>query len=430
MSTKRVCIVVVGDVGRSPRMQNHAMSLAKHGFTVDIIGYAESQPRQELLDDNKINFHYMEDVPLFTEYVPRLMAYGLKVMWQACALLFALTVIQKPKLILVQNPPAVPAMAILCLYSAVRSCQIVVDWHNYGHSILSLGLGNDHFVVRIYKWCEMYFGKKGDSHLCVSKALQEDLQINHNIKAIHFPDRAPLHFKPIDLRSKHELLVKLSREYRCFSGETECSSAFTEENTDGNISLKPNRPILLISSTSWTEDEDISLFFSALEMYDNSIKEQREKLPSVICVITGKGPLKEHYAKTVSVMKFQHVKVCLPWLSAEDYPTLLASADLGVSLHTSSSGLDLPMKVVDMFGCGLPVLALNFNCIGELVDHGVNGYVFNNKEELNQQLQGLFKSFPKCPDLDHFRHSLKEFQNDRWESKWDEQVKPVFATDT
>jgi hypothetical protein len=32
-------IVVLGDIGRSPRMQYHALSVAKHGGRVDIIGY-------------------------------------------------------------------------------------------------------------------------------------------------------------------------------------------------------------------------------------------------------------------------------------------------------------------------------------------------------------------------------------------------------
>lgn len=32
-------VLVLGDIGRSPRMQYHALSIAKHGGTVELIGY-------------------------------------------------------------------------------------------------------------------------------------------------------------------------------------------------------------------------------------------------------------------------------------------------------------------------------------------------------------------------------------------------------
>lgn len=34
-----VQVLVLGDIGRSPRMQYHAMSIAKHSGRVDVIGY-------------------------------------------------------------------------------------------------------------------------------------------------------------------------------------------------------------------------------------------------------------------------------------------------------------------------------------------------------------------------------------------------------
>lgn len=85
-----------------------------------------------------------------------------------------------------------------------------------------------------------------------------------------------------------------------------------------------------------------------------------KRLPKLVCVITGKGPMKQDYMDKISQSKWQHIKVLTPWLEACDYPTMVASADLGVCLHTSSSGLDLPMKIVDMFGAGLPVCAFEY----------------------------------------------------------------------
>ena len=35
-----VCVVVLGDIGRSPRIQYHATSFGREGFNVDIVGYA------------------------------------------------------------------------------------------------------------------------------------------------------------------------------------------------------------------------------------------------------------------------------------------------------------------------------------------------------------------------------------------------------
>lgn len=117
---------------------------------------------------------------------------------------------------------------------------------------------------------------------------------------------------------------------------------------------------MLISSTSWTEDEDFSILLEALQHYDKMVDIQSSKLPDIVCIITGKGPLKVYYQDVIAKTKLNHVEICTPWVEDEDYPVLVGSADLGICLHTSSSGLDLPMKVVDMFGCGVPVCAIDF----------------------------------------------------------------------
>jgi len=88
----------------------------------------------------------------------------------------------------------------------------------------------------------------------------------------------------------------------------------------------------------------------------------------------------------IETLEFQYVTIESVWLESEDYPKMVGCADLGVSLHTSTSGVDLPMKVVDLFGAGVPVAAFEYLAISELVKDGVNGIVFKTGEELGDVL--------------------------------------------
>merc|ERR1712059_58629 len=183
----------------------------------------------------------------------------------------------------------------------------------------------------------------------------------------------------------------------------------------------------MVSSTSWTEDEDFSVLLSALVSYEAKVEELG--LPDLVVVITGKGPQKNYYVGHIRSLALEHVTFITPWLEVEDYPTMLASADLGVCLHTSSSGLDLPMKVVDMFGCGLPVAAIYFPAIGELVVDGRNGSVFRNSEELSEEVRDWFRKFPGQPSVKHkeFRNELEQFRSLGWKENWDRVALDLFT---
>jgi beta-1,4-mannosyltransferase len=50
-SSQSVAVVVLGDIGRSPRMQYHCISLARSGIAVDLIGYLENTPLAALTED-------------------------------------------------------------------------------------------------------------------------------------------------------------------------------------------------------------------------------------------------------------------------------------------------------------------------------------------------------------------------------------------
>lgn len=60
---KNICVLVLGDIGRSPRMQYHAISFAKEGFIVDVVGYPGSPPMREIRENTRIRIHYLRPPP-------------------------------------------------------------------------------------------------------------------------------------------------------------------------------------------------------------------------------------------------------------------------------------------------------------------------------------------------------------------------------
>ncbi|KAI9793776.1 MAG: mannosyltransferase [Piccolia ochrophora] len=255
---------------------------------------------------------------------------------------------------------------------------------------------------------ERFFGRFGTANFTVSaamaRALKEEYGVRSPIFALH--DRPPSHFQSLS-----------PQERSAFLGRLPMTTSHLSAILEGDMRL-------IVSSTSWTFDEDFSLLLDALVSYSEEAGQDDCALPTILAVITGKGPQRAHYqqaiAKLQSERKLVNVTIVTAWLSMEDYASLLGSADLGVSLHTSSSGLDLPMKVVDMFGAGLPVVGWGkFEAWSELVKEGENGRGFSDAAQLKDVLVELLGASSTA--LAHLKQgAIREGQR-RWEDEW----KPV-----
>lgn len=388
--------------------------------------------------------------------------------------------------ILVQNPPSVPTLLLAYLYCIWQSWisnhrpRFVIDWHNLGYTMFDSPNEQTPPLRRIFQtWIralakryERFMAPLADAHLCVTQAMELWLGENFNVHGQHVRvlyDKPPLLFRPTNVEEQHELCKRLDleqdqEELRISDngdsmmqswlndmqqqqmredGErvieetlfTEAISIGQEDYEVDTIRLRSNRPALLVSSTSWTSDEDFSILLEALEklhlLIESRMEGSQSTSPRVLVLVTGKGPQKAHFLPLLHKFNQSHpmIQIHTLWLEAVDYPKLLGCATLGISLHTSTSGLDLPMKVLDMFGCQVPVCAIGFDCLGELVKDKVNGRVFSSDEELATQLFELLDRYPDNNDdeLEKYRTSIRGMT--RWKENWEECARHLIVGD-
>ncbi|KAH9982176.1 glycosyltransferase family 33 protein [Lactifluus volemus] len=429
---RSVAILVLGDIGRSPRMMYHAESFAKLQFETFFVGYGGSKPVPSLLGLSHVHFLYLSQPPPSLRKLPFVIFAPIKIAQQVFSVLYALLwrIPHPPEFILVQNPPSIPTLALVWLASALRGSKVIIDWHNLGYSILALKLGSNHIFVKLAKMFEARFGRSAYAHLFVTQAMHDFLMKEWNLRGLEavLHDRPPAHFRPANASEIHEVSYQRHMP-RSSSFDPPSSTLLTQITPHAPPTLRSDRPVVLVSSTSWTEDEDFSILLDALSIYEHRARAARGALPRILMFVTGKGPLREAYMHKARILQdgeqgevWQWVRIISAWLEAKDYPLCLVwSADLGISLHSSSSALDLPMKIVDMFGCGVPVCALDFACLPELVIEGKNGVIFQDAAGLADQLENLLGGFPNARELEKLRASLRRVVEPTSQSNGDDE---------
>jgi beta-1,4-mannosyltransferase len=125
--------------------------------------------------------------------------------------------------------------------------------------------------------------------------------------------------------------------------------------------------------------------------------------------------------------ELRRVQLRTRWLEPEEYPRVVGSADIGLCLHRSSSGLDIPMKIADLFGAGVPVCALDYGAsLAERVRHGENGLLFSSARQLADVLFDLFETFPSDRSLlERLRRGTRKTTKLTWDDGWMKEAKPV-----
>jgi hypothetical protein len=131
----------------------------------------------------------------------------------------------------------------------------------------------------------------------------------------------------------------------------------------------PEGSALAVCPTSWTADEDMALLLEGLMQWDAA-----PPGPRLFVLITGRGPLRDAFERRLSGIRWRRAEVHTAFLDPADYRELLCAAHFGFCMHRSSSGVDLPMKVMDLFGARTPVCALDYGaCLAEQLQPGVHG---------------------------------------------------------
>ena len=365
----RIAVIVLGDVGRSPRMQYHACSLSNlDGIKeVILIGY-DGEECMDILEESLVKCIRFKLSDPKIDHVPfiRTIYKAIELMFNLYSTLMSHAVdISSLDFIIIQNPPAAPAAIVAIIFSWFYSVKIIIDWHNLGFKMFEESLGSHHFLVKISKIVEFLIAQFAHGHICVSKAMHSWLKLNFKINPVVLYDKPSSIFNKdgTSFEIKQELFVK----YKLTDNDifptplpSDLSSSSEPSSAHSPLSFKPSLSMrVIVSSTSWTPDEDFDMLLDAMLILNDRLKSIHLKShiicnkaafrssvdlaptastanqtqrgimnetvrflppPRTLLIITGKGPLRDDFMKRVHELeksdRLMYVAIRSLWVSA------------------------------------------------------------------------------------------------------------------
>jgi len=396
-------------------MRYHARALAANGVDVDLAGLEGTPLPRDITDDSRITVRRLPNPRLKIRGELSGSPYAVAGLFDALRIGFRLwrmlRTLPRPDLVLVQNPPAFPTLAVSWFALRRRGVRFVIDWHNLGYTLLQLRLGRWHPAVRLARWYERRDARMVDANLCVSRGLAAFLESRFDVtQAQVLYDRPASAFTPIERAERERFRLALF----------------------ARLGIRANTVGFIVCPTSWTEDEDFDVVIEAVMRLEERIRgweagDAGRRFPDLVILVTGDGARRAEFERRFAGLPARRIQLRARFLEPEDYPRVVGSADLGLCLHRSSSGLDIPMKIADLFGAGVPVCALDYGaCLAERVRHGDNGLLFSNGRQLADVLFELFEAFPADQKaLERLRTGARKLARPTWEEGWTREARPV-----
>jgi beta-1,4-mannosyltransferase len=391
----RAAVIVLSDLGHNPRMQRHARAWANVA-DVDLIGLHGSALEPGVEGTPRLSIHRLKDgsgAGRSRKSVSRFVfASAFRALGHAVSAFRSLMRLPKPDVILVGNPPAVPALGVCWLVARLRGARLVIDWQDLSHRRAAAQLGESHRLVRSIARSERRWARRAHAHVAASQALADWLRREYRVPAAVVYDRP--------MRS------------------TPARSIAPAPIGDAGVPLA-------VCPTTWGADEDFDLLLEALERTDRTLS-KGPQTGRLSVLLTGRGEFRGAFETRLARRQFTHVSVRV---AEVDSHAAIERADVGLCLHQSASGLDLPIVLSDLRAAGVPVCAYDYApVLTEVLTNGREGVRFGEPGELMTLLVSVATRDTSTESpLARSRAWLAANPAETWEEHWHRAMGPVVS---